>query len=500
MNQFMQRAFLTTLAAATLHAAAIRGTVVENQTGYPLARATVMIETMQNSSDPKSVRTNLSGIFEFAGLPAGTYRISAAKAGFAPVAYGQKRWFSPGMPIALAADDTADLTIRMPRYGGISGAVFDENDVGLPEHEVGVYTSTRPPRLLAHAPTDDRGVYRLGSLRPGKYRIRSLAKSYDDESYLPTFYRDSPLADEAHAIEVKLDEEVEHMDFHPATGRLFTVSGRINTRQGSPVVTLSSDTGISMATIDGNGNFTFKPMAPGQYELLAVYTPDRARSRWAAFQTITVDRDISDLYPNPSSLPTVQFAFVDTAGRPVTMPEGSVMVRRKDPAAEGNVEVVKTSGGITLLPGRWEVALKPAATQCAVGFEPADFAGRADGWNEILLSPGARTIARFVLSLTPATIGGTVKNANGDAVAGVPVFVEPYDLDPRKRIEPMRWASTDAAGHYQIGGLAAGVYRLLASFDYQMPESAQMEAANAKTIRVEDGARATLDLEEFVIH
>ena len=500
MSEFMQRAFLVTLAAATLHAAAIRGAVVENQTGYPIARATVTLETVQGAPDPKSLRTNLSGIFEFSGLPAGTYRISAAKLGFSPVQYGQKRWYSPGMPIALAADDTADLTIRMPRYAGISGAVFDENDVGLPEHEVGVYTATRPPRLLAHAPTDDRGVYRLGSLRPGRYLIRSLAKTYDDESYLPTFYRDSPLADQAHAIEVKLDEEVEHMDFHPATGRLYTVSGRVNTAYVSAVeVTISSDTGTEMANIDGAGNFTFKPMAPGQYELLAVVTSDH-RARVAAFQTLTVDRDIGGVFLNPSSLPVVQFAFADTAGRPLTMPEESVMVRRKDPAAEGNVEVVKTSAGITLLPGRWEAAIKPAATYCAVEFEPADSAGRADGWNEFLLPPGARAIARFVLSLTPAVISGTVKNANGDAVAGVPVFVEPYDLDPRHRLEPLRSVNTDGDGHYVIGGLAAGVYRLLASFDYQMPEPAQMDAANAKTIRVEDGARATLDLEEFVIH
>ena len=176
------------------------------------------------------------------------------------------------------------------------------------------------------------------------------------------------------------------------------------------------------------------------------------------------------------------------------------MVRRKDPASESDVEVVKTSAGITLLPGRWEVGIRPAAGYCAVGFEPADSAGRPDGWNEILLRPGSQTIARFVLSLAPATIGGTVKNAVGDPVAGVPVFVEPYDLDPRHRIEPVRPVATDAAGHYQVSGLAAGVYRLLASFDYRMPEPAQMEAANAKTIRVEDGGHSTLDLDEFVIH
>ena len=64
----------------------------------------------------------------------------------------------------------------------------------------------------------------------------------------------------------------------------------------------------------------------------------------------------------------------------------------------------------------------------------------------------------------------------------------------------MRFTNTDANGRYEVSGLAAGVYRLLASFDYQMPESEQMAAAQAKTVRVEDGGRAVLDLDEFVIH
>src|ERR1039457_5235457 len=140
---------------------------------------------------------------------------------FAPVQYGQKRWFSPGMPIALAEGDTADLTIRLPRYGAIAGTVLDENDVGLPDHEVAVYTNTRPPKLLARARTDERGMYRLFGLQPGAYLVRSLSKTYEDGGYLPTFFRDSPTVEQAHSVEVTLDQEVDHVDFHAAPGRLF---------------------------------------------------------------------------------------------------------------------------------------------------------------------------------------------------------------------------------------------------------------------------------------
>ena len=167
MSAYTTQAWTMALAAAALHAASIRGTVVENQTGYPIARATVIAEPVKPGSKSQSARANLSGIFEFTALPAGAYRILTIKAGFAPVQYGQKRWYSPGMPIELADGDAADLTIRMPRYAAISGTVLDENDVGLEDIEVAVYSNTRPPRLLGHAPTDDRGVYRLGRSAAG---------------------------------------------------------------------------------------------------------------------------------------------------------------------------------------------------------------------------------------------------------------------------------------------------------------------------------------------
>jgi len=129
---------------------------------------------------------------------------------------------------------------------------------------------------------------------------------------------------------------------------------------------------------------------------------------------------------------------------------------------------------------------------------PAD-QGRTDGWNEILLAPNSQNVVKFVLSSKPATLSGTVKNSAGDVVAGIPVFIEPFDLDPRKRLA-IRSTRTNAQGQYGFAGLAPGVYRLLGTFEYQMPGAAEMEAALAKTVKVEEGANGVLDLEEFVIH
>jgi Carboxypeptidase regulatory-like domain len=494
------------LTAGMLHAAVIRGNVVENQTGHPLDRAVVTIEGV--GAGTQSLRTNPYGVFEFPGLPAGKYVISAARLAFAPVQYGQKHWHSSGMPISVAEGDTASLTIRMPRYGAITGTVLDENGVGLQDHEVAVYTNTRPPRLLAaRARTDDRGMYRLSGLPPGSYLVRSKAKIYDDGGYLPTFYRDVPTIDLASSVEVTLDQQVDQVDFRAAPGQLVTIAGRLPRPQsGQIVIELSSDTGTEVATIDARGNFSFPPMAPGQYELLAQSSSDRARGPMAGFEELTVDRDLSDIRMSLSPLPTVQFSVEDAQGQPIDPQQFQVMVRRKNIGGDSPAETlqVAASGKAPLLPGRWDVAIEPTTAYCVVGFSWSgpDTAnnGRAEGWHEILLAPATQNAVKFVLSSAPSTVSGTVKNANGDVVAGVPVFLEPYDLDPRKPLAEIRASRTNEHGQYSFAGLAPGLYRLLGTFEYQTPASSEMETAGAKSVKVEEASRAVLDLTEFVIH
>ena len=191
-------------------------------------------------------------------------------------------------------------------------------------------------------------------------------------------------------------------------------------------------------------------------------------------------------------------------GVPGGRPAPQRALRAGAPEAPNNDALRAVSGKVPLLPGRWDVALAPTAGYCVVGFTPpqADAAdqGRSDGWNEILLAAGSQNVVKFVLSSAPSTLTGTVKDASGDAVAGVPVFIEPYDLDPRKRIAEVRSTRTNAQGQYSVGGLAPGAYRLLGTFDYQMPSPAEMEEAHAKTVKVEEGSSAVLDLEEYAIH
>ncbi|HJT89059.1 MAG TPA: carboxypeptidase-like regulatory domain-containing protein, partial [Bryobacteraceae bacterium] len=90
------------LAVSGLHAAAIRGTVVEGATGKPLARALVVLEPVRGTeAQAARMRTSSFGTFEFSALPPGAYLITASRDGFAPVHYGQKHWGAAGRPLRL---------------------------------------------------------------------------------------------------------------------------------------------------------------------------------------------------------------------------------------------------------------------------------------------------------------------------------------------------------------------------------------------------------------
>jgi hypothetical protein len=503
----MWKALLGAALTASLHAAAIRGVVVEHASGRPLARSLVVVQPIAGTqAATQSVRTDGYGAFEFPPLPGGAYLVLASRRGFAPVQYGQKQWKGSGVPLVVAENGTAMLQIRLQRFGAIAGTVLDENDVGLPEHEVVAYRNTRPPVLVARAKADDRGVYRLWGLEPGSYLVRTVGKQYDEGSYLPTFSHETPRVDQAHAVEVTLDQETDNVNVRPSPGRLYSIAGRVYVSPQAPVMlTLVSDLGSETTNSDSQGNFQFHPAAPGPYEIYAQAQTDvrRGGGAMAGYQYLSLERDRTDLRLNLGPLPVVRILLEDGKGQTIDSKSVQLLIRRKDLSGEGKPETLRIPQSYAAIaPGRWELALAPTPTYFAAGFSgprgEAAEGGRADGWNEIQLNGQGQFDVRFVLSPRPATLHGVVKDA-GNAVAGTPVFLEAYDLDSRRRLADVRMTRTDTRGQYDFYGLAPGNYRVLGTFEYQMPDGQAMDAARARTVRVDEGQDQAFDLDLYVI-
>ena len=485
---------LLALAVLPLPGAVIRGVVVERQTGRVLSRAAVSLQPVAGTpGEGRSIRTNRFGQFEFLSLEAGAYVIKASRRGFMPMEHGQKQWNSAGVPVPVTVDASTFLNIRLPRYSGITGSVVDENDVGLSQMEVLAYRATQPPELVSRGISDDRGVYQIPGLTPGMYLVRSAAARDELIDYLPTFSREALRVEEARLVQVFLDDDAQNVDVRPVPGKLFTVSGTVTPAAlpvGPITVTLASDMG--RLTTQGQA-FQFPGLAPGSYEVYAEAQEDP--STGARFQSgytrVSVGGDNKALVL--LAMNQTRFDCSPASGDQAPL---QIMARRLDLAGTGPAVTLKLRDNrASLALGRWEFMVLPPP-----GYYVSDFAAssrppgrreRPDGWNETEIR--SFSVVRFSLTAGPGVLRGVVKGG-GEPVVGAPVYLEAYDPTYRKRLMDLRVVLSDMRGGYRFDSLAPGTYRVLATFEYQNPDSAVMDLALATSVRIEAHGNAQADL------
>ena len=167
---------------------AVRGVTVDQPSGAPLHGITVVIVAFAGAFAPigsmtsppfyRETTSGPDGRFEFTGLPADDYLLSAApppmRAGHLRVTLGHKgSGYTAGAPsVSLqAGKEKLDVRLELPRSNAIEAQVV--NEAGEPLARVPV-TAARvdlgarggPSRL-----TDDRGRVRLFGLDAGTYRV-----------------------------------------------------------------------------------------------------------------------------------------------------------------------------------------------------------------------------------------------------------------------------------------------------------------------------------------
>ena len=119
-----------------------------------------------------------------------------------------------------------------------------------------------------------------------------------------------------------------------------------------------------------------------------------------------------------------------------------------------------------------------------------------DGWHEVVIANFSSVW--FSLSNNPGAIGGVVRTA-GKPTAGAPVFLEAYDPVTRKRLTDLRITRTDERGLYEFRDLAPGVWRILATFEYQSPDTETMDAGGARTVQIDAGPQAQIDPDLYTL-
>ena len=169
----------------------ILGQTVDAATGSPVAGAVVTLlgrtpqaigpTPVANAAALGSnhqVMTDAQGHFVFRDLPRGTYTFIVSLPGFTGGGYGQKRPTGPTRGLDLAdGEKVGDVVLKLWKFASIAGVVLDEAG----EPAVGLTIRALRRTLLGGVArlvptgmvgvTDDRGMYRIGSLTPGDYVV-----------------------------------------------------------------------------------------------------------------------------------------------------------------------------------------------------------------------------------------------------------------------------------------------------------------------------------------
>jgi sarcosine oxidase gamma subunit len=186
--------------AAAPAKAAIEGSVVRAGTGEPIPRASVTLIKVtfspgavartgtapqpQPAPAPQqpviipAVTTDEKGKFQIKDIDPGTYRIAAARNGFAKQEYGQRSFNRAGTILTLqAGQQMQDVAFKLSAAPTISGRVIDTNGEAQPGITVQALRSTydaagkRTLQAVQSARTNDLGEYRLYWLNPGRYYV-----------------------------------------------------------------------------------------------------------------------------------------------------------------------------------------------------------------------------------------------------------------------------------------------------------------------------------------
>lgn len=380
----------------------------------PLPGSPMGIRTLQT-------RSGRSGQFQFVSVPAGQYRVTATRTGYFPAATAR--------PLTVAGDDAPFVELRAHRVGAITGTVLDENGIGIPGASVVAYPASLPLRVAATARADDRGVFRIAGLLPGKFWVRSAAHTLEDGTgMLPTFSPQGRQARDSRVFAVRLDADTPDADVRPDPGNLVTLTVPVQCSGGQAVLTLTSETSRYTVNAPCGKDTVIRDLAPGPYELLAVAPDGSQAGFWA-----------SDLSGNATRA-------IQLVELPTVIPPEAAIGRRID-LYEASPFVELPARRTAVLPGTWEIRAAPANDRYA---EPR---------TEYIL-PAAYKPLRTLITGQGGRLEGSVKSSPG-------IFVMLWAVTaPNQNIlGGPRQVIADIEGRFAFPGLPPGDYRLVASYD-----------------------------------
>jgi hypothetical protein len=507
--------------------AVIRGRVVAAESGTPVRRAQVRAQAGEIRAN-RLVSTDAQGRFELKDLPAGRWTLTASKAGYMTLRYGQKRSFEAGTPIEIGDGQLMERAdFALPKGAAVTGRIFDEYGDPVANARVQVlrYQTVQGQRRLTPAgggdQTDDTGAYRIYGLSPGDYYLSATLRAgngpfFDDgtndtTSYASTYYPGTGSVGDAQRVTLNVGQEQPNVNFALQPVRTVKITGTALNSMGTALtngmVTLmpadnvgaGGGPGPVLFNFGGNGrvradgSFTIANVSPGNYTLMAVAGPGGGRGGGFAIRIGGPGGPgLDDI--EMASLP-LSVANEDVTGLTVVASKGASL-NGSVVAAEGSVaklsttqvQVVAQPANGQFLPG--PLGNRPARVDADGTFVLTGLTGqkfiRVNGlpqeWtlkavmlNGVDVTDSALEFRgstdnsglQVILTDKVSDVNGKVATARGDATRDYTVVVFPDD--PTKWAFPSRFVKTaraDQQGQFRIRALPPDNRYLAVAVDY----------------------------------
>ena len=501
----------------------IRGVVTAADTHRPLRGVDVRIQGGSISLfEPRFVRTNEQGRYEVTGLPPGRYTLTASKAGYLSLGYGQRRSGETGRPVELGATPLENIDMALPRGAVIVARVTD--GFGDPLRGVSVrayqYRFVNGERRLQQTVggsglTDDRGEQRIFGVQPGEYVVAAtpaLSQTSvrgDAETYHPGTTR----AAEALPVSVDIGEE-KHVTFAMATVKRARLSGVIVGSSGGALQNPSASLQMTylgsgssrLIPLAPDGSFNEENLPPGEY-FIEVRSPE-----WAMQRVQLFGEDITNLVITTKKPGAVRARLTFEGGEP---PNEPVEIR---PVFAGPACGLM---GLSASCGGGSVGLVQAVSPVdwtlnaqLTGMGVFRLRGRPIAWSlKSVLVDGTDVIdtpvelsalegkrVEIVLTQRRGDVSGTVTDARGEQALDYVVVLFPEDEDqwtPFSRF--IATGRPDQAGRFALPALPPGRY-LIQALDYlepgeeRNPETLGRLRIGATSFQLAEGESRTVNL------
>lgn len=454
--------------------ASLSGSVTNSVTGEPVLRAHIAAQCEVNGR-PQGMtsfgtQTDAKGEFSLTQLPAATCSVSAQRVGFVPSSAGNNYELASG-----THKDGVKLTLTPA--GAITGRVLDGAGEPVEGATVGVEMGGH---MNENITTDDLGRFRLGGLRPGKYRVKAVPQSFPfppeirsdgtvEAHYASTYYPEALNAQSAQRVEVKAGAEASGIDIHLVRTPIVTVSGKVTGIPAGLKNVMVSTSGESWnGPVRADGTFALWRLDPGKYTLVAqsFSGQPQLKSTPLEIEVGTANLEHLELRMIPPFEVSGQVRFEDEQSRqprmppsrpgqpPPRPPQRMVMLR---PAAGENGEFLRAPLGADdsftiekVHPERYRVGIVGGS-----GYVRSVRIGMAETEGDILdVRNGSSGTVTLSISSNFAEVSGTVSDSKGP-VEGATVVLAPPDGDmSRFMVE-----RTDSSGVFKFR-TAPGKYKL----------------------------------------